>query len=178
VVKGEEQEQVRKNDAEENKGEVEELQTEDIDTSNWKEYCNQEYGFCVKYPENWRVEKIKFATILPVPLPINCKKTPEKCPFEGVQFFSEDNSVYADSTYFSVIVSKNDELKTKNGWYVNKIKGNDFAPGDMCRFAYIRKISNQQKILVSTSQNYKSECNKEQKDELFNEIIKSIKVIK
>jgi len=24
---------------------------EKIDTSDWKEYCNQEYGFCVKYPE-------------------------------------------------------------------------------------------------------------------------------
>ncbi len=29
-----------------------------IDTSNWQEYCNQEYGFCVKYPEGWAVENI------------------------------------------------------------------------------------------------------------------------
>ncbi len=28
----------------------------DIDTSNWKEYCNEEYGFCVKYPEGWEVK--------------------------------------------------------------------------------------------------------------------------
>ncbi len=27
----------------------------EIDTSNWKEYCNEEYGFCVKYPEGWEV---------------------------------------------------------------------------------------------------------------------------
>ena len=27
-----------------------------IDTSNWQEYCNQEYGFCVKYPQGWEVE--------------------------------------------------------------------------------------------------------------------------
>ncbi len=31
---------------------VEELKAENIDTSNWKEYCNKEYGFCVKYPED------------------------------------------------------------------------------------------------------------------------------
>ncbi len=27
-----------------------------IDTSNWQEYCNQEYGFCVKYPQGWATE--------------------------------------------------------------------------------------------------------------------------
>jgi len=26
-----------------------------IDTSNWQKYCNQEYGFCVKYPQGWAV---------------------------------------------------------------------------------------------------------------------------
>jgi uncharacterized protein YneF (UPF0154 family) len=41
----------------ESEGQVEELKTENIDTSSWKEYCNQEYGFCVKYPtQNYRVD--------------------------------------------------------------------------------------------------------------------------
>ncbi len=31
-----------------------------IDTSNWQEYCNQEYGFCVKYPQGWEVEKKRY----------------------------------------------------------------------------------------------------------------------
>ena len=57
VVKGEEQEQVRENDADENKGEMEELQIEDIDTSNWKTYRNEEYGFEVKYPEKIKTEE-------------------------------------------------------------------------------------------------------------------------
>ncbi len=35
------------------KAEIDELHKNPIDTSNWKEYCNQEYGFCLKYPENW-----------------------------------------------------------------------------------------------------------------------------
>jgi len=26
-----------------------------IDTSNWQEYCNKEHGFCVKYPQGWKV---------------------------------------------------------------------------------------------------------------------------
>ena len=45
--------QVAKNDAEENKGEVEELQIEDIDTSNWKTYRNEEMGVKFKYPKSW-----------------------------------------------------------------------------------------------------------------------------
>ncbi len=31
-----------------------------IDTSDWKEYCNEEYGFCVKYPEGWEVKQSEF----------------------------------------------------------------------------------------------------------------------
>ena len=162
----------------ESEGQVEELKTKNIDTSSWKEYCNQEYGFCVKYPENWRVEKMKFATMLPAPLPINCKKTPEKCPFDGVQFFSENSSVYTESTFFSVIVLKNDELKTKNGWYINKIEGNEFAPGDICHFVYTEELNDQEKILVSTSRSHKSECNEEQKDKLLDAVVESIKIIK
>ena len=27
----------------------------EVDTYDWKEYCNEEYGFCVKYPEEWEV---------------------------------------------------------------------------------------------------------------------------
>ncbi len=48
-----------KNNQENQKDEIEELKVENIDTSNWKEYCNKEYGFCVKYPEGWKVEKEK-----------------------------------------------------------------------------------------------------------------------
>ncbi len=36
------------------------IDTADIDTSNWKEYCNEEYGFCVKYPEGWEVRETTF----------------------------------------------------------------------------------------------------------------------
>ncbi len=58
VVKSEEQVQevTKENDTKENKGEIEELQIEDIDTSNWKTYRNEEMEFEVKYPEGWEVE--------------------------------------------------------------------------------------------------------------------------
>jgi len=36
---------------------AEELKVEEIDTSNWKEYCNEEYGFCLKYPRKWKVTR-------------------------------------------------------------------------------------------------------------------------
>ncbi len=30
---------------------------DEIDTSNWKEYCNEKYGFCVRYPRKWTYEE-------------------------------------------------------------------------------------------------------------------------
>jgi hypothetical protein len=36
-------------------GQIEELKTEDIDTSNWKIYRNEELGFSFKYPTEWLV---------------------------------------------------------------------------------------------------------------------------
>ncbi len=183
IVKNDENESKQKTENQEkdnqnNQEKVEELKVEDIDTSNWKTYRNEEYGFEVKYPEGWEVEEIKFAAIWPAPLPINCKKSPEKCPFDGVQFFSENSAAKTGITYFSVIISKNNELKTKNGWYVSKMEGSDFAPSDRCLLAYVKKINNQEKILISTSQEYKSECNRGQKDKLFKKIVDSVKVIK
>ncbi len=37
-----------------------------IDTSNWQEYCNQEYGFCVKYPDGFIVPDAGDSQIKPV----------------------------------------------------------------------------------------------------------------
>jgi len=34
---------------------IEELNVEDIDTSNWKIYRNEEFGFEVKYPDGWEI---------------------------------------------------------------------------------------------------------------------------
>jgi hypothetical protein len=52
-----EQRQVEESDAEEGGEQIERVKTEDIDISNWKESCNQEYSFCVKYPEGWEIKK-------------------------------------------------------------------------------------------------------------------------
>jgi len=33
-------------------------ETEDIDTSNWQTYRNEEYGFEIKYPREWQINKL------------------------------------------------------------------------------------------------------------------------
>jgi hypothetical protein len=53
MVESKEQKQVAKNDADEGGEQIERLKAEDIDTSNWKTYRNEEYGFEVKYPEEY-----------------------------------------------------------------------------------------------------------------------------
>ncbi len=46
-----------KKDNQNNQEKVEELKIEDIDTSNWKTYRNEEYGFSFKYPEGWVIKE-------------------------------------------------------------------------------------------------------------------------
>ena len=54
--KGKNRQSIENQEKKNNQKKPEELQIEDINTSSWKEYCNQEYGFCVKYPnKNYRV---------------------------------------------------------------------------------------------------------------------------
>lgn len=55
--------------------------------SDWKTYNNKDYGFEVKYPENWTAEEFNSAG---VGLPVDCKVTPEKCTNFSVKFFSSD----------------------------------------------------------------------------------------
>ncbi len=47
----------QKDNQENQENKIKELKAENIDTSNWKEYCNKEYGFCVKYPRNWILKR-------------------------------------------------------------------------------------------------------------------------
>ena len=117
VVKGEEQEQVRKNDAEENKGEMEGLQIEDIDTSNWKEYCNQEYGFCVKYPEEYY---------------LNISNGPGGIEISKDKFYSPDSKAFIIYTedfididdFLKHSIKKYDNL-TNTSWLFGKYKKDD-----------------------------------------------------
>jgi len=54
-----EEKQVVKEDNEKRNDEnVEELKVEDIDTSNWKTYRNEEFGFEVKLPDGWESKYI------------------------------------------------------------------------------------------------------------------------
>jgi hypothetical protein len=51
----EEKQVVKEDGQKQGEEKVEELKTTDIDTSNWKTYRNEEFGFEVKYPEGWEI---------------------------------------------------------------------------------------------------------------------------
>ena len=51
-VTNEKVETAREDDQEQDDENIKELKVEN-DTSGWKEYCNEEYGFCLKYPRDW-----------------------------------------------------------------------------------------------------------------------------
>ncbi len=58
-----------------------------IDTSNWKTYRNEEYGFEVKYPEEWMLEE--FISGAGADQGIACEKISEVCYF-SIGFLTVD----------------------------------------------------------------------------------------
>lgn len=70
---------------------------ETIDTSNWKTYSNQEYGFSVKYPEGWVIFKEENDSILFV-------------KSDDIQKLKEDEKKYIDTNIpytFGRVISVN-----------------------------------------------------------------------
>ncbi len=119
----------------------------DIDTSNWKEYCNEEYGFCVKYPDDdsIKIEEVYLGSDSDVtPLQdvygnianaiqfnfidnrsLDIRMIPNNKRFSTLEAFLND---FHDNIYYYQVKRSDDsiDITIPNGYgYVNKIKGTD-----------------------------------------------------
>lgn len=82
-----------------------EVLTSDIDTSNWKTYRNDEYGFEFKYPEEWEVKEFKTGE-------------PKRDPIASIlmlEFFSDDMPI------LFVAIDDRYNITTRNNWDVSTI---------------------------------------------------------
>jgi len=148
-----------------------------IDTSDWKTYRNEELGFELKYPKEWKMDRSRFATIFPAPLPVDCIKTPEKCPFNGFIFSNSSYNNINDThsiRMFVVKVVPSTEIKKNDGFSIYTINNNELLGDSVCMLNYIKSIR-QQKIIITASYNFKQQCNKEKHDKLFDAIIQSLR---
>lgn len=99
--------------AQEGNHEQQETDMEKIDTSNWQTYRNEEYGFEVKYPENWKTKKFKSSCLGLGDCAIDCNKTPEECDIVGFSFYDENN-VKLESVSISVVPENQKKMSELN----------------------------------------------------------------
>ncbi len=85
---------------------IEKLSFDEVDTSNWKTYQNEEFGFEVRYPNEWKYEfkQNNYGDTLII-RPISCSDT--------YGYYEDD----CDDLVIVLITDySNDKLKTISGW--------------------------------------------------------------
>ncbi len=144
---------------------------EKIDTSDWKTYRNEELGFEVKYPKGWKVGKFKSPTKFDAPTPIDCNKTPEKCPYELILFSAENQDDYSHIRAFSVRSIKDGNFNCDEKGALSFDRGSEFASG--CHLTYTLKIG--KRCIVVSASDKLARCDEKNIDMLFKKIISTIK---
>ncbi len=149
-----------------------ELTLEEIDTSNWKTYRNEELGFEIRYPESWNVENYKSPTKFNAPTPIDCKKTPEKCSYKLILFSTENKVNYNNINAFSVRdITSEDNCDEQGIVYFHK--GSESDP--VCFITY--KVETNNHCILIDAYDDISRCDKENMNTLFKKVIKNIKAL-
>ena len=155
---------------------TEELKIEDIDTSNWKTYRNEEMGFELKYPEGWEVKKYKAFSLMPALGPIDCEKTPEKCPFEKIQLYKLTKKSKDVNKISSLSITRlpsdyttNYKSTVSTEWMEGLITG--------CSITYLfNKGKDNRFILHSFQDSNKYECQNNKYDKIFDRILAEFKM--
>lgn len=167
------------------------------DTSNWKMYRNEEYGFEVRYPEDAGVETFYSNGI---GSPVDCKKTPEKCLYFSIKIQNKKGeNLITMETFPKELPLENDTNEENSGSLTfhrggktvsgnNYTKSNSYFPMFSSCFTVVNfSDANLRKndgfhffkfyeIQGETSlDDAKTSCAKENKDVVFDEIIGSFR---
>lgn len=173
-------------------------QNSDIDTSNWKMYRNEEYGFEVRYPEDAEVETFYSNGI---GSPVDCKKTPEKCLNFSMKIQNKKGeNLITMETFSKELPIKNNTNEENSGSLTfhrggKTVSGNNYTknnsyfpmfsscftvvsfPGVNLRkndgFHFFKFYEIQGQVSLDDA---KISCAKENKDVVFDEIIESFRI--
>ncbi|EKE20814.1 MAG: hypothetical protein ACD_7C00468G0006 [uncultured bacterium] len=149
-----------------------------IDTSNWKIYQNEDYGFEVKYPGEWEISLVENGHMKVRNTISECALIPEGCSI--IVLYDKDN--HFNSDYVSVHIDKDSSrdvdkiVNQKRQWWsegelygcnisANKIlNGNNFS----FRSFYAATDSEDKQMKVD-----KITCENSDLNPFFNEIVKN-----
>lgn len=169
-----------------------------VDTSNWKTYRNEEYGFEVRYPEDAEVETFYSNGI---GSPVDCKKTPEKCLNFSMKIQNKKGeNLITMETFSKELPIKNNTNEENSGSLTfhrggKTVSGNNYTknnsyfpmfsscftvvsfPGINLRkndgFHFFKFYEIQGQVSLDDA---KISCAKENKDVVFDEIIESFRI--
>ncbi len=162
----------------ENKQEATPINTEEIDTSDWQTYRNEELGFEIKHPSAWEVKEFKSACLGLSDCAIDCEKTPEKCDVIGFSFYNKD---IKNSETISIAMVPDRlkgvdfNLKTQwmdtmfSGCYVSVIKNDNQKKFYIGSFRPATDLNN-----VEITKKESALCKKNQLNPIFNKMIKNL----